>query len=88
MRRKDVKIGMRVIAVSNIEGHPTKGREATIVSIDDSDFWNICVDFDDKIFGAWGGTGRTLWCNGRHIEPVPEDCTGEITLPFTELMSM
>ena len=86
MRRKDVKIGMRVMAVSNIDGKYTKGKEGNVVSTDDSDFWNICVEFDQNI-DVWGHS-RVCWCNGRHIEPALEDDVGEITLPFAELMSV
>lgn len=86
MKRKDVKIGMRVIAVSNIEDKYTRGKEGNVVSTDYSDFWNICVEFDQNI-DVWGHS-RVCWCNGRHIKPVPEDGVGEITLPFAELMSV
>ena len=84
MRRKDVKIGMRVIATCNIDGKNTLGKEATVVSTDADGFWNICVEFDQKI-DFWV-KNRVCWCNGRHIEPIPEEAVEEITLPFAELM--
>ena len=84
MRFKDAKIGRRVIAKTNIDSYSTKNIEGVIIDTDDSKFWNICVDFDDDI-GAWD---TTCWCNGRHLDLVPEEAIDKVKLLFSELMSV
>ena len=85
MKFKDAKIGRRVIAKTNIDGNGTKNIEGVIIDTDDGDFWNILVEFDDDVVGAWN---NQCWCNGRHLDLVPEEAIDEVKLSFSELMSV
>ena len=59
--------------------------EGVIIDTDDGDFWNILVEFDDDVVGAWN---NQCWCNGRHLDLVPEEAIDEVKLSFSELMSV
>lgn len=96
MRKEDAVIGVRVIAVTAVDGkEDTYNRAGTIVAHDGNGLFDICVEFDDHIAGhdgyvsGKGSAGRDGHCwwgmyADFELEDIEEDV--EIKLSFDELL--
>ena len=96
MRKEDAVIGARVIAVTAVDGKDdTYNRAGTIISNSGNSMLDICVEFDDYIYGHDGTTGSSgprgkdghCWwglLEDFELEDIAEGV--EIKLSFDELL--
>lgn len=95
MRKEDAVIGVRVIAVTAVDGKDdTYNKAGTIIANSGANMFDICVEFDDYIYGHDGATGNGPLGKDGHcwwgqledfeLEDIAEDV--EIKLSFDELL--
>ena len=95
MNREDIKIGMRVVAVSAVDGNTAcVGLPGTVKCLRQGAF-DLGVEFDEPFHGGHGMCGAPDRCRfglARSFEPYYEEMTDEervydIELSFDKLMN-
>ena len=95
MNREDIKIGMRVVAVSDVDGNTACiGLPGTVKELSKGMF-DLGVEFDESFIGGHGMCGKSGRCRfgfASSFEPYYEEMTDEehvydVEFSFNKLMN-